>query len=212
VGEPPATGVDAFIIRAFEDFLGRRPSSGELSSDRTKLEDGSLSRRGFIMGLATSDEYLGREVDERYAQLLGRDPDPSGKAYWIGKLRSGLSETGLVSSLMGSNEFYRRAGETPGGFADRGYQALLDRNPTDDERTLVVALLDGGQPRSSVGKAIYQSEDSRRRRVAGLYLRLLHRTTDPSGETYWADVIKTKGDIALAVNLATSNEYFHRTR
>jgi hypothetical protein len=212
VGQPPATGVDAFITRAFQDFLGRNPSSGELSTIRSKLNDGSLSRRGVIFQLATSNEYLGREVDERYAQLLGRDPDPNGRAYWIGKLRSGLSETGLVSSLVGSNEFYRRSGETPGGFADRAYQVLLDRQPTTGERNAVIAALAGGQARSSAGKAIYLSEESRRRRVAALYLRLLHRGTDPSGETYWANVIKTKGDIALAVYLATSNEYYHRTR
>ncbi len=212
VGNPPLEGVDAFVTRAYQDFLGRTPSSSELAKHRSDLNSGKVSRRAFIMTLATSDEYLGHEVDQRYAQILGRAADPNGRAYWIGKLRTGLSETGLVSSIAASNEFYNKSGATSEGFANRLYQVLLDRPPAAGETAAVVSAIDGGKSRSSVANGVYQSEESRRSRVAELYLHFLHRQPDPSGHTYWANVIKTKGDIALALELASSNEYYHRTR
>jgi hypothetical protein len=212
VGAPPATGLDAFITRSYQDFLGRNPTASELSTNRTKLANGSLTRRKFTLGLATSNEYLGHEVDNRYEQILDRAPDPSGRAYWIAKLRTGLSETGLVNSITASNEFYTKAGATPSGFITKAYQVLLDRQPTPTETATHTATLSGGGSRGGVANSIYQSQESRRLRVTTLYLHFLHRSPDTAGRNHWAEVIKTKGDIALALELATSNEYFNRTR
>jgi hypothetical protein len=212
VGAPPATGLDAFITRSYQDFLGRNPTSAELTKNRTALSNGSLTRRKFTLGLATSNEYLGHEVDTRFAQILGRAADPSGRAYWIGKLRTGLSETALVTSITASNEFFTKSGSTPAGFVNRAYEVLVDRAATPTEVSTSTTYLSKGGTRSGVAGTIYQSEESRRLRVTTLYLHFLHRTPDTGGRNYWAGVIKTKGDIALALELATSNEYFNRTR
>lgn len=213
VGAPPATGLDAFITRSYQDFLGRNPTAAEVAKNRTALANGSLSRRKFTLGLATSNEYLGHEVDTKYAEILGRAPDPSGRAYWMGKLRTGLSETGLVVNITSSNEFYTKAGATPAGFIDKAHQVLLDRTATAaDQQKYAPGLTAGTLTRANVANALYTGEESRLRRVTALYQHFLHRDPDPSGRTYWANVIKTKGDIALALELATSNEYFNRTR
>ncbi len=212
VGAPPVAGLDAFITRSYQDFLDRNPTSAELSKNRTALSNGSLTRRKFTLGLATSNEYLGHEVDTRFEQILGRAPDPSGRAYWIKKLRTGLSETGLVNSITASNEFYNKAGATSSGFITRAHQVLVDREPTLTETANFTAYLSGGGTRGSVANSIYQSEESRRLRVTALYLHFLHRTPDTAGRNYWANVIKTKGDIVLALELASSNEYVNRTR
>ena len=213
VGAPPATGLDGFITRSYEDFLGRKPTAAELQKNRTALSNGSLSRRRFTLALATSNEYLGHEVDTKYAQILGRTPDPSGRAYWIGKLRSGLSETGLVVNITSSNEFFTKAGGTVEGYVNRAHQVLVDRAATPADQTRYGAPLTAGTiTRANVANAIYLSEESRLLRVTALYQHFLHRDPDPSGRTYWANVIKTKGDIALALELATSNEYVNRTR
>ncbi|MGN6693712.1 MAG: S8 family serine peptidase [Aquihabitans sp.] len=213
VGAPPVTGLDGFITRSYEDFLGRKPTAAELQKNRTALSNGSLSRRKFTLGLATSNEYLGHEVDTKYAQILGRSPDPSGRAYWIGKLRTGLSETGLVVNLTSSNEFFTKSGGTVAGYIDRAHQVLVDRGATPADQTKYgPGLTAGTLTRANVANAIYLSEESRLLRVTALYQHFLHRDPDPSGRAYWANVIKTKGDIALALELATSNEYFNRTR
>ncbi|MFN8019248.1 MAG: DUF4214 domain-containing protein, partial [Acidimicrobiales bacterium] len=212
VGPPPLTGVDAFIARAYQDFLDRAPTSAELSKYRKALSNGSLTRRRFVTGLATSDEYLGHQVDERYAQILGRAPDPSGRAFWIGKLRSGLSENRLVANIAGSNEFWTKSGANADGFADHLVDVLLDRAADADDRSTVSTFLGAGASRSGVANNFYQRLESRRLRVADLYLHFLHRQPDPNGQAYWANVLQTKGDIVLALELASSNEYYHRTR
>ena len=58
-----------------------------------------------------------------------------------------------------------------------------------------------------MARQFYGSLESRRARVDALYQALLGRTPDTSGRTYWAAKIATEGDLALAVNLAASNEY-----
>lgn len=42
-----------------------------------------------------------------------------------------------------------------------------------------------------------------------LYEALLQRDPDQGGWDYWAGRVVTDGDIALAVNLASSSEYFN---
>ena len=56
----------------------------------------------------------------------------------------------------------------------------------------------------------YQSDESRRTRVQALYQELLGRGTDNGGETFWAGVLSNGDDLALAANLAASDEYFNR--
>jgi len=62
--------------------------------------------------------------------------------------------------------------------------------------------------RSIVAYAFYQSIESRETRTTSLYQSLLHRAPDPAGRSYWAGIILTRGDLALAVDLAGSAEYF----
>lgn len=60
-----------------------------------------------------------------------------------------------------------------------------------------------------MGFTLYQSAESRRNRVIGLYETLLQRP-DAGGLAYWAGQLATKSDLALASNLAASDEYFRR--
>ena len=117
-----------------------------------------------------------------------------------------------MTSILGSSEFFAHSGSTNAGFVNHAYQVLLDRTPGSAEASQFVAAIGGGTSRGTVGGTIYQSLESRHLRVTALYLHFLHRSTDPSGLAYWSNVIQTKGDIALALELASSNEYFHRTR
>jgi hypothetical protein len=46
--------------------------------------------------------------------------------------------------------------------------------------------------------------------VTDLYQKLLHRGPDAGGLAFWATRILSTGDIALAVDLASSAEYYSR--
>jgi GH25 family lysozyme M1 (1,4-beta-N-acetylmuramidase) len=62
--------------------------------------------------------------------------------------------------------------------------------------------------RYPVAYDFYQSNESRHTRVAALYQALLGRAPDQGGWDYWAGVILPRGDLALAANLASSDEYY----
>jgi hypothetical protein len=48
------------------------------------------------------------------------------------------------------------------------------------------------------------------KRVDALYQVLLGRGPDATGWPFWADVVRSTGDITLAVSLANSEEYWLR--
>ena len=57
---------------------------------------------------------------------------------------------------------------------------------------------------------MFRAEECRRTRVVDLYQLFLARDPDPDGREYWVGVLGRYPDIALAVFLAASDEYFRR--
>ncbi|HEX4903617.1 MAG TPA: DUF4214 domain-containing protein [Acidimicrobiales bacterium] len=76
-----------------------------------------------------SEEYFGivgrradAYVDSLYRELLGREPDPDGRAAWIERLSRGATRTEVAESFYGSVESRRQR-------VDRLYREVLDRAP-----------------------------------------------------------------------------------
>jgi len=117
------------IDELYREVLGRAPEPGgqaywlgQLAGGRT-LESVAAAFYG-------SDEYharVGRDdgayVDSLYRRLLGREPDPDGRAAWLDRIRRGTSRTDVAASFYGSVESRRQRVE---GL----YQEVLDR-PAD---------------------------------------------------------------------------------
>ncbi len=75
-------------------------------------------------------------VSHWYQTYLGREPDPSGAAYWIDQLRQGKDPNVVLSMFMGTDEFYQHNGSRPAGFVNNLYVNLLGRAPTAAESDL----------------------------------------------------------------------------
>lgn len=200
----------SFATAARTDFLGAEPDVRRVEADSLALEAG-LARSTFLTRLSTSDAWLAGVVDDLYQDTLGRPGDPSGTAFWIGQLRSGRRTVAqAAASFYASPEYYRGFG----GGTDRTWVA--DLYPKLLGRTADPGGLDywtrqtATAGRDSVARRFYQSPESARQRVRSLYADLLGRAPDPSGLAYWSGRVVTDGDLALAVQLAASNEY--RTR
>lgn len=209
---PPAdrTATQSFATAARTDFLGSTPSVRRVEADGLALDAG-LARTTFLTRLSTSDPWLAAVVDGLYQDTLGRPGDPSGTAFWIGQLRSGRRTVAqAAAAFYASAEYYRGFG----GGTDRTwvadlYPKLLGRAPDPgglDYWTRQTATAG----RDSVARRFFQSPESARQRVTGLYQDLLGRAPDPSGLAHWSAKVVTDGDLALAVALASSNEYRNR--
>jgi hypothetical protein len=146
---------------------------------------------------------------------LGRAPDAAGLTYWVGLLRSGTYSVAQVASLFyASDEYYiYHAGNSATTWVTLLYQKLLGRSPDSAGLAGWVSYTNNPKDgKSWVAYQFFQSLESRMVRVQGLYQALLHRAPDSTGWPYWAQSVLTTGDITLAINLASSQEYWERAQ
>ncbi len=204
-----------FIEALYHDFLGRSSDA----SGRDYWGDVLAGGAGQPIGLrdvvassfAFSIEYATTVVNGLYQLALDRRPDSSGKQYWVDQLLGGLKPRELAVELFGSDEFYARVGKDDATFITELYRRVLGRTPSASERSYwQSAIADSG--RGGVARSLYQSVESRRRRVSALYQRFLGRQPDTSGRDYWVDVIATREDISVALYITAGPEYLARAQ
>jgi hypothetical protein len=164
------------------------------------------------LGLAKTNEWIGKIIEDLYQDTLGRAADGPGKAYWTGRIQAGMSVADVAGQFYGSNEYFSNiGGGTVPTWIDDLYVKLLGR-PADAGGRGYWTAQTNARGRVSVATEFFQTLESRRARVTGLYQSLLGRGPDPVGRDYWAGQVLTQGDIALAASLAGSDEYLAKTR
>lgn len=192
-----------FITATYRDFLGRVPDTAGYHH----WVAADITVEGYVSALASSDEWVGRIVNDFYADVFGRPADPGGFAYWSGLVRA-RGVPFVASQLYGSVEYLARNGGSTTGFVQGMYRQLLGRDGGADPAGVAFWV---GQAerrgRPAVALDFFQSDEKRRGRVRDLYCTLLDRPPDPGGSTFWAGVILQQGDLSLARHLATSPEY-----
>jgi SpoIID/LytB domain protein len=195
----------------YNDLLGRTPAPSEVSGWANSLAAGADTRsvaRSFI----TSTERLRGTVISVYAGGLQRAPDPRGFNTWVAHLRNGMSFNDFNAAIYGSRESLTKLG---GGdlrtWVNGLYQGLLNRTASASERTHW-ATVAGTRGRGWVVWHISASSEARKKRLNGYYSEMLQRTADPSGLRTWMPLLMQNGDIAVQVFIATSAEYWSKSR
>lgn len=200
--------IAAFANAAYNDFIGRDATASEKNNWIQRINTGT-TRYELVAELTQSDEWAANVVDEMYYDTLGRGPDSGGRAYWINQMREGMSVARMAALFYGSPEYIEKEGNDLDRWITDLYSELLDRAP--DGGGLSYWVDETNQTTSgSVALRFYQSDESRRARVQALYQALLGRGTDAGGEDFWAEVLLNGDDLALAANLAASDEYFDK--
>src|SRR5205823_4312257 len=95
-----------------------------------QLTSGSMRRAQVVQQFWKSTENCQREVDGYYQNFLGRPADPSGEAYWIHALQTGVDETVIVHTFLLSPE---EASASNSVFVQRLYKGTLGRDPTPSD-------------------------------------------------------------------------------
>jgi hypothetical protein len=126
-------GREAAANDLFQAAFGRNldPSGRAYWSNQLR----TLSRPEVLARLTGSSEYYRKAggtiptfVDKVYVSVLGRNPDPSGRAYWIRQLENGRSVQAVARTLTASSEYRRLQ-------ARSAFERVLDRQPTSGELT-----------------------------------------------------------------------------
>jgi hypothetical protein len=178
------TGDEAFICSAYEDLLGHAPDPGGLSYWSAQLAAG-VGRASVAFGIGTSTEYRIDLVSGYYKDFLGRAPEAAELSYWVAKLDNGASDQAVLSSVLGSGEFYADSGGTPGDFVTALYAKLLGRTPDPGGLSFWEDQLSSGVTQSAVAAGILSSTEYEMKCVDAMYLSLLGRGADPAGMSYW---------------------------
>ncbi|HVX12953.1 MAG TPA: DUF4214 domain-containing protein [Pirellulales bacterium] len=125
-----------------------------------------------------------------YHELLDRDPDAGGQAYWLSFLEapganSVLQRNLFVQGILGSNEY-----ETH--FVQLVYEDFLHRLADSGGLQYFVGLLGAGVSEQQVISVVVSSPeyfashgDTSKGFVDALYEDILGRAADPAGEAYW---------------------------
>jgi hypothetical protein len=140
--------VDAIVIRAYQDILGRDPDPEGLRNYRDKIVNDGWSERDVRQALRESNEYAAtggsavgfrtasadRIIRRAYQDILGREPDPAGlRTYRRNILQEGWDEHDVRQALIRSNERrQQRVGASSTQASEivrRAYRSVLDREP-----------------------------------------------------------------------------------
>ncbi|MDQ3145525.1 MAG: DUF4214 domain-containing protein [Actinomycetota bacterium] len=203
---------ERFVRQLYREVLGRSVDGGALAARTRDLRVGGARARGRVVSVLTSsEEYRRRRVTSIYDAYLARAPSASESDRWFAILRFGAPVDAVRSGVLGSREYYRRAGGSVVGFLDAVYREVLGRAPDRGGRAYNAGLLASGRTRESVARGLLSSAEADGRFVVDRYGALLRRTPGASERNFWVSALgRGLTEPGLVSALTTSTEYFDR--
>lgn len=202
---------EAFVLAAYEDFLGRTPTDEELADVTADPLDTEAARFALVDELSLSAEWIAHTVERLYLDTLGRPGEEGGTEFWIEKLAAEeVTVAQAAASFYSSDEYFEGFGENDVTiWVTDLYTKILLRTPEQEGIDYWVEATEL-RGRWWVASAFYQSDESCHTRVKNLYEIFLGRAPETGGWNYWSARVNADGDLALAAFLASSNEYYDR--
>jgi hypothetical protein len=179
----------------YQMYLGRIASAGEVAPWVNYLQHGGNDNQvlaGFL-GSAEFFQHVGNTptawVDALYGDLLGRAADAGGAAGWVKALTSGTSMSGIVMGFATSTERDLMLTQSY-------YQQYLGRGAGAGELTTWVNWMRQGATDTQVQAAFLSSQEYLQKQsgsaanwIVSTYQKVLARTPDAGGESYWLGVL-----------------------
>ena len=193
-----------YVGQLYLNLLGRPADPVGLAAFVSLLDRGEATRTQVAQVITQSEEYRSVVVRNLYRTLLGREADPGGLSAFVGFLRGG-SVAQLKAVLLGSDEYFRRAGSTHDGFLGMLYRDVLGRDPDASGRQHFGQALAAGAARGVVAQGVVASRESLERIVRGWYRQSFRRDADAGGLAGFVGFLQTGGreDTALALILSS---------
>jgi Cu-Zn family superoxide dismutase len=171
---------------------------------------GRHSRSSFVAAVMSSLEARRALVRDLYGYHLGANPDPSGLAYWSGRMADpSFNEDELVATLMGTGRFYAYTGGTTVAFVTAVYGIVLFRDPTAAERSLWRTYLGRGGSRRAMAAQLLGSAEGRANAILDEYLFTIDREPELPELFIWLDYLHRGGRYrGLRTFLQSGNEFY----
>jgi virginiamycin B lyase len=202
----------AFVQSLYVNILGRQGGDDELNIWITNALP--FGNAAVVNGIEQSPEARKHLVETWYGTYLGRPPAPGEVQPWVNLLLQGNTEESVLSGILGSPEFAKRAAQmfptaaTPSEQIVRAYYSLLlHRTAGPQEVNFWVGQL-GASNAQKVASQILASVEYRTDTVIDYYRRLLKRPIDPAAFEVnpWVNSSLDLGTIRAAIE--ASPEYY----
>ena len=156
-------------------------------------------------------EYYDGLVESYYEDFLGRSAGQSELNYWALNLQAGNRNEEVLSQILGSNEFFQKAGGTNQDWLDLVYKDLLDRAPDKAGAAAWTKALASGATRQQVASLIDMSSEREAIVVGADYQTYLGRTGSSGEINYWVGVMESGAtqEQVIAIIMASSEFLTH---
>ncbi|HVX15996.1 MAG TPA: GDSL-type esterase/lipase family protein [Pirellulales bacterium] len=160
----PATANAAFVQAVYQDVLGRPVDPVSLAWGVGEINAG-VPRATFADQVIVSNEAFRDFITATYQHFLGRTADEISLQYWLQQMRAGMTNQQIEATLLGSDEFYLRAGGTQSDWVQAAYQTVLGRAAESSAVTWVESQLAAGESLYDVGLSLLMSGEGTTRTV-----------------------------------------------
>lgn len=220
--------LDGQVARLYEAYLGRSPDSSGMSfwlNERAK----GLSLEAMSDQFAAGQEFqatFGLLDDEAFVHLvyndvIGRQADAAGFAFWVSQLRAGMTRGQLMVEFSEASEYITKTGTVPPETSVeaevyRLYVAYFLRAPDSSGFSYWVGQANAGLSIEAISAQFAEGTEFQARYgslsnsdfVELIYRNVLTREAEGSGRTYWIQQLTaavSRGDVM--VGFSNSQEF-----
>ena len=204
-------GYDGYVQKLYQTVLGRNGSPFEINAWINYLENGG-STTAIASIFEHSPEVQNRLIQSWYTTYLGRQPAAAEAQSWVNAMQAGMTETQVQAAILGSDEFYKRAGmlnpnmSANAAYIQNLYSVVLARSPASGELASWLSAL-ATQPRSAIAAAFVGSQEYRSDVIRSYYTAILHRSTSPSAAEVGGWAMSGMSLIDIRITFDTSQEF-----
>lgn len=197
-----------WLVDLYDDVLQRPADLGGLDHWLALVAaGGDRSRSAVARSFLNSEEGARGEVVRAYRDLLDREPEPGGLAFWTAFLRTNPVTT-LRFGHLASDEYLAKSGGTVDTFIESLYQDLLFRSVDSSGLAFYGDKIRSGTSRGWVVADVYRSAESMGNRVKAYYQEILGRQPTTAEITSGAALIRSDDERALRALLLANDEAF----
>jgi sugar lactone lactonase YvrE/subtilisin-like proprotein convertase family protein len=199
-----------FVTGMYHDLLNRPADAPSLNSFRTVLDNArSPLLPAFANNFLLGNEYRTNLASNYYQHFLGRSASPGEASFWAGQLAH-ITDEQFAATLVGSTEFFQRAGTTNLQWLNAAYQTILGRLPDNAAiNASLTALQNGTATYTSLAFSLLTSTEYRNNLVGGFYTTYLKRPASSQDLAAWNQALSQGTTDEQVINsLVSSQEYF----
>ncbi len=204
-----ATPNQRYIAQVYLDLLHRVVDEPGLENWNGQLDVGVAAKLVVLeIEQCSLNEYQTLVVQNLYMRYLGRPADPAGSQQWVSFLNSGGTVEALAANLIGSPEYFQKAGGTNDAFLTALYQDVLSRAIDSQGQAFYTSELNAGTSREAVAFSVVTGQEAYQDAVDGYYLEFLNRPADPEGLDYFVKQLEGGiSDQEVIASLLSSLEF-----